>query len=143
MTLTDGDEVFELHRLVGSAEHPLNGGWSMRGEDALVLFAFTDTQYLMWQQSEADDSGQPGIEFGTYNYNLETGAVVVDTQVDTNGEWGLSHPCGVFEGHPESNDLHCGPEGREIVQTKLLAIRSPLLVKQTLSIIMVRKMRKN
>lgn len=125
LTLTDGDETFELHRLVGNAEHPLNGGWSMSEEEgALVVIAFTDGHYLMGQQAEAesDGSAQSGIEIGTYNYNLETGAVAVHVDVDSNGQWGLSHSCAVLSDaehqiYEQPNYLNCGPGGREIVQT--------------------------
>ncbi|HSX86117.1 MAG TPA: hypothetical protein VLE50_11965 [Cellvibrio sp.] len=123
MTLTDGDETFVLHRLEASAEKPLKGGWSVSEEGSLVVFALTDTHYLMGQQSVADDSGEPGAEVGTYEHNVETGAVKVSTIVDTNGQWGISHPCAILnedganDNYEQSNFLNCGPEGSEIVQT--------------------------
>jgi hypothetical protein len=122
LTLIDGDETFVLTRLMPTQESPLQGGWLMDGGDEQVVFAFTGTSYLMGQKSPEDEVGQSGAEVGTYTYNLETKAFVVDTLADTNGQWGLSHPCAVLgdDLHPqygESNYLACAAEGRDIVQT--------------------------
>lgn len=117
LKLTDADESFVLHRLIASDESPLKGGWTINEEDSLVVFAFTGTHYLMGQQSEADENGWPGAEVGTYSYNTETGAVLVDTGADTNGQWGLSHSCAIVDGTETPNDLSCGPGGRDVVQT--------------------------
>lgn len=127
LTITDGDETFKLDRLLSTEESPLQGGWSIPSDEELVVFAFTGTDYLMGQKSASDDAGQSGAEIGTYTYDAETKAIVVDTLVDTNGQWGLSHPCAVLNGdgshsnYEESNYLACGPEGRDIVQTIDLA----------------------
>lgn len=116
LTLSDADDEFVLTRLKATAESPLQGGWSFVDEEAQIFFAFTGTHYFMGQQSPADDNGWPGVELGTYIHNSETNAFVVDTELDTNGQWGASHPCAVL-GLEESNDLSCGPGGRDIVQT--------------------------
>lgn len=116
LTLSDADEDFVLTRLKATANSPLKGGWSIINEEVQVFFAFTDTHYFMGQESEADEVGHPGVELGTYTHNTETNAFVVDTELDTNGQWGASHPCAVLD-HEESNDLSCGPGGRDIVQT--------------------------
>ena len=116
LTLTDGDETFELTRLMPTQESPLQGGWVMDGEDEKVVFAFTGTHYLMGQKSPEDEVGQPGAEVGTYVYNPETKEIVVQTLEDTNGQWGLSHPCAILDVEG-ANNLNCGPEGRKILQT--------------------------
>ncbi len=116
LTFTDANGTFELQRLTASSESPLKGGWSLINEDAQVFLAFTDTHYFLGQESEADEVGAPGVELGTYNYNLATRSVVVDTDVDTNGQWGMSHPCAVLN-LEEANDLSCGPGSRDVVQT--------------------------
>jgi hypothetical protein len=116
LTLIDGDETFVLTRLMPTAESPLQGGWSMDGGDEQVVFAFTGTNYLMGQKSPEDEVGQSGAEVGTYTYDLETNEIVVTTLQDTNGQWGLSHPCAVLD-LQASNDLSCGPSGRDIIQT--------------------------
>lgn len=128
LTLTDDGAVdnepasFELRRLLPTEESPLQGGWFMDDEEEQVVFAFTDTHYFMGQMAEEDTNGQSGAEFGAYTYNAESAALVVETLMDTNGQWGLSHPCAVWNNgnHPEyeqPNYMACGPNGRDIVQT--------------------------
>ena len=121
LTLVDQDETFELDRLIASEESPLKGGWSLTDGEALIVFGFTGTHYFMGQ-SAGDDNGVPGAEMGTYVYNNETKEIRVNTLVDTNGQWGLSHPCAVLNdgshsNYEEPNYLACGPDGRDIVQT--------------------------
>lgn len=116
ITLQDADDTFELTRLKPNETHPLMGGWILDEEDATVVFAFTDEHYMMGQYSAPDEAGQPGIEFGTYAYDVETHAFTLSTLADTNGQWGLSHPCAVLD-LETSNDLSCGPDGADIVQT--------------------------
>lgn len=118
----DGEEAtFELTRLIPSEESPLKGGWFIGDE---VVFAFTDTHYFMGQYSEPeeDNSGYPGMEMGTYNYNSSTKAITYSTLVDSNGQWGLSHPCAIISDneHPQyegSNFFNCGPNGAAVLQT--------------------------
>lgn len=111
----DGEPMtFELTRLMPSQDNPLIGGWSIQSED--VYFAFSGTHYFMGQYSQADEAGEPGVEIGTYTYDADTKVINYATLVDTNSQWGLSHPCAVLN-HEESNDFTCGPEGRAIVQT--------------------------
>ena len=123
IVFTDDDETFELDRLVATDERPIQGGWAFEEEGMQIVFGFTGTHYFMGQSAGDDDNGQPGAEMGTYEYNSETNAIWVDTDVDANGQWGLSHPCAVLNennAHPEyemSNYLACGPQGRDIVQT--------------------------
>lgn len=120
LKLSDADETFELTRLVPTQESPLKGGWFIGDE---VVFAFTDDLYVMGQYAGESAGGEPGLELGTYSYNPETKAITYSTQVDFNGQWGLSHPCGVLnhnDQHPEyeeSNYLNCGPEGAAVLQT--------------------------
>jgi hypothetical protein len=122
LTLVDQDETFELDRLIASEESPLTGGWALTDGEALIVFGFTGTHYFMGQ-SAGEGNGVPGAEMGTYVYNNETKEILVNTLVDTNGQWGLSHPCAVLNSdgshsnYEESNYLACGPDGRDIVQT--------------------------
>lgn len=61
-----------------------------------------DNQYafnfLLGETAAADDSGKPGIEKGQISWDPMTGKLskVQDFEIDTNGEWGLSHPQGDF-----------------------------------------------
>lgn len=111
---TDASETFELVRLLPSSENPLIGGWSLVDQD--VFFAFSDSHYVMGQFSGDTPSGQPGVEMGSYSYDLETKALTYATQADANGEWGLSHPCGVLNADG-SNNFNCGPGDAPILQT--------------------------
>lgn len=61
-------------------------------DDELIAFRFDDQgNYLMGEFGEEDDSGWPGIERGSINWNPQTGEISADAGLDTNGEWGLSH----------------------------------------------------
>lgn len=103
-----------------TSESGIVGGWHLADSGFIALAAFTGTHYLMgqYQPNPEDTNGQSGVEYGTYTHNAETNAFVVDTLVDTNGQWGFSHPCAIVGSQwQESNDLSCGPNGAEIVQT--------------------------
>lgn len=123
LTLVDGDETFILERLVASDANPLVGGWSFTEGDALIVFGFNGSHYFMGQSAGEGESGHPGAEMGSYAFNGETKEIQVATLVDTNGQWGLSHPCAVLNtngAHPEYeqlNYLSCGPNGGKIIQT--------------------------
>lgn len=103
-----------------TSESGIVGGWHLADSGFIALAAFTGTHYLMgqYQPNPEDTNGQSGVEYGTYTHNAESNAFVVDTLVDTNGQWGFSHPCAIVGSQwQESNDLSCGPNGAEIVQT--------------------------
>lgn len=50
--------------------------------------------YTMGQATPRDAHGQPGIEYGKLNWNAITGEVNPEISIDTNEEWGMSHPIG-------------------------------------------------
>ena len=119
----EGPVKIEFQR-IKSPTNPLAGSWLIEDaeEPLLALVTFTeDGHYLMLQDSPDDDAGQSGIERGTYTYNAETHEVVFTTITDTNGQWGFSHPCAVLDTNGTQwqgkNDLSCGPDGRNIIQT--------------------------
>lgn len=119
----EGPVKIEFQR-IKSETNPLVGSWLIedKEEPLLALATFTaDGQYLMLQDSPADDAGWPGIERGTYTYNTDTSGVTFATITDTNGQWGFSHPCAVLSMSETqwqgSNDLSCGAEGADIVQS--------------------------
>src|SRR5690606_3326519 len=106
----DGDGALISFARVASDTNPLIGNWLIEIEDddsfAIVSF-IDDSNYMMVQTSTADDAGEPGMERGTYTYDAETDAVVFNVIVDTNGQWGFSHPCAVLV--DDSDELNCGP----------------------------------
>ena len=71
----------------------LLGTWYIDDEDGKVaLTFFADGSYILAESGEEDEDGQSGMERGTYSYNVTTEAFTAEAQVDTNGQWGLSHP---------------------------------------------------
>jgi len=96
------DEIISFARVV-SATNPIVGSWYATGPaspgDAggtAVITFLADGTYLFAQDGDsiADPNGQDGMERGTYTWNASTGAFSSVTTVDTNGQWGLSHPQG-------------------------------------------------
>ncbi|MCA4904860.1 MAG: hypothetical protein INH10_19680, partial [Rhodocyclaceae bacterium] len=85
LTLSDGSK---FSRLISST-NPLVGSWQV--DQAVISFA-ADGAYFIAEDSAGTPGGQNGMERGTYTWNPLTGAFSSTTLVDTNGEWGLSHP---------------------------------------------------
>ncbi|MBU1689569.1 MAG: VPLPA-CTERM sorting domain-containing protein [Gammaproteobacteria bacterium] len=54
----------------------------------------SDGTFMHIQDADGGVGGMPGIERGTYNWNPVTGSFSNALSVDTNGEWGSSHPQG-------------------------------------------------
>lgn len=99
-----GEGDLQLTRIV-DAGNPLVGTWYLYGDAvpgddaggiAMVTF-LADGTYMFGQDGDSsvatgDPSGQDGMEYGTYEYNPDTGLVTYNTTTDTSGEWGLSVP---------------------------------------------------
>lgn len=74
--------------------NPIVGSWYAGTPGKLFAFTFlSDGSYFMADDSDpaSDPFGQKGIERGTYGWNPITGAFTHTTQLNTNGQWGLSH----------------------------------------------------
>ncbi len=87
------------HMNAALATTGIAGSWRMiQGDtDPLALLTLLpDGTYTLAQNGDADNSGKPGIERGNYSWNAGTGELKAYPQIDTNGEWGLSHPQGTF-----------------------------------------------
>jgi len=84
----DGETPFTRVADAGNAQV---GAWTIPGEDLVVTF-LPDGRYVHVENgSDADLTGQDGVEFGTYTWNSAGNLALVATPgVDTNGEWGLS-----------------------------------------------------
>ena len=70
------------------------GTWEIgrTNTSAVVLHILPDGRYALGEADEADVTGQPGIEIGRLNWNALTSALSPVISVDTNGDYGLSHP---------------------------------------------------
>ena len=76
-------------------QHSIVGGWTLDGDtdDETVAFTFLDNgNFMLAHGNHPEDAlnGQAGIEFGSYNWNVGTGALSYNILTDTNGSWGLS-----------------------------------------------------
>ena len=71
----------------------LKGVWADFTAAGATLFRFGDNgAFVMAQAGAPGNGGRPGLEQGWMDVDLTTGKVGVLLEVDTNGEWGLSHP---------------------------------------------------
>ncbi|HEX7026916.1 MAG TPA: hypothetical protein VF268_06715, partial [Gammaproteobacteria bacterium] len=93
------DAVNHLQSSLDDVQASLIGSWGFRetvdGEEYFIVLTFLDQQnfVLANDESDSDPNGQDGFELGGYTWNVRSGAFVPSVRVDTNGEWGLSHPC--------------------------------------------------
>ena len=63
--------------------------WKINSGNTLLIFRHDGTYFHV-----EDDGNRPGMERGTYVWNKTSSAFSANTQRDTNGEGGLSHPSG-------------------------------------------------
>lgn len=118
-TCDEGDGEIEriAFQRVQSDSDPLVGSWLIeQGGDFVMVTLTADGYYMIAENAAPQAFGQPGIERGTYTYDTETEVVLFVTQTNTNGQWGFSHSCAVAD-LIDLNNLACGPEGRDIVET--------------------------
>ncbi len=96
-------------------ETDIHGAWLPSGPDQdftfTVVFA-ADGSYYHAEAGQADDTGQPGIETGSYSYTVVGSMLVPVPEFDQNGEWGLSHLQGVLQVIVNGDTL-LGHEGGE------------------------------
>ena len=96
---TEGD--FVASRVTSPSASSIVGSWYVsqpptpgRGSDQ-IAFTFTanGTVLIADKGTHANDpSGQSGIEWGTYTWNPVDGLLTTNILVNTDGEWGTSHP---------------------------------------------------
>jgi hypothetical protein len=100
-----GGAVLASTRVTGTS--PIVGAWSFGNaalaDNSVVVVFLPNGVYFMAEDGDSspvtgDPNGHDGIEHGTYSWNPTTGALTSSRTpapyVDTNGEWGLSHPSG-------------------------------------------------
>jgi trimeric autotransporter adhesin len=69
----------------------LKGAWI--SADGMSVIRFGDNgEYLLGEIGVADGGGRPGLEKGWFDYDPATGTVGLLLAIDSNGDWGLSHP---------------------------------------------------
>ena len=89
------DETKAQAYFFGATASALVGTWYINdAEGQVTVTFFADGNYILAESGTADADGQSGIERGTYTYNSTAGTLTSVAQVDTNGEWGLSHTSG-------------------------------------------------
>ena len=86
------------------------GGTGVAGGDA-VIFRFGDNgEFLMAQAEAPGGGGRPGLEKGWLDYDPGTGKAGILLAIDSNGEWGTSHP-GPTEGITSITDTAINSTG--------------------------------
>ena len=71
----------------------LKGVWGSDDASGGFVIRFGDNgDYLMAQVGAPDGGGRPGLEKGWVDYDPATGKTGVLLAIDSNGEWGFSHP---------------------------------------------------
>ncbi len=70
------------------------GTWEIgrTNTSAVLLHILPDGRYALGEADVADETGKSGIETGRLNWNALTSALSPVISVDTNGDYGLSHP---------------------------------------------------
>lgn len=78
----------------------IEGTWSLKidEKEPRVLFYFDGQgNYIFGQAQAQDHAGRTGIEKGNIRWNASNGKLQPTMLIDTNGQWGLSHP--IESGH--------------------------------------------
>ena len=70
------------------------GTWEIgrTNTSAVLLHILPDGRYALGEADVADETGKSGIEIGRLNWNALTSALSPEISLDTNGDYGLSHP---------------------------------------------------
>lgn len=96
---TIGPECEVLQRIEGGAGSVV-GGWLLgdatQSDSSAVVVLMAGGTFFMAEDGAADAFGQDGVEIGSYFWNPVTGAFAssLPLEVDTTGDWGLSHMSG-------------------------------------------------
>jgi Ca2+-binding RTX toxin-like protein len=94
LVIVSSTGTFGLTAVTADPSSAIVGTWYTSGgpgHHASVTF-LADGTYVIAEDAPLEPTGQPGVEFGSYTWNSASGALTTDVLVDTNGEWGLSHP---------------------------------------------------
>jgi hypothetical protein len=97
-TAVTEDGNVALTRVTGTS--PLVGAYGSAdtADESVALVFLPNGYFYLVQDGDSTPAGDPnghdGMEWGTYSWNSTTHAFTANVLVDTNGEWGLSHPDG-------------------------------------------------
>ncbi|MFT6242252.1 MAG: hypothetical protein ACJAQT_004355 [Akkermansiaceae bacterium] len=98
---------FDCYLLQAAAPKAIVGAWqfgdSSTQDSGLLVFQENGT-YFHVEDPAPGSHGNAGVEMGTYSLD-ESGALTVETLIDTNGDIGLSHPSGSDTFSVEGNTL--------------------------------------
>ncbi len=111
--------VIPLNSSKSTQVNNLVGSWGFIGgaNDTGIITFLDATNYTMVQDGTPDAAGQDGMEIGTYTWDSSTGAFTVNVIIDTNGEWGLSHPQGAATISVTGNTLtYTDPTGTSVLK---------------------------
>lgn len=117
-------ETTALKRVKATADNALVGTWTHLHDPvtpnpgeirAFTLTFLPDGQFMLAEVADPDDSGEAGIEHGTFEWDASGHNFAVTRLVrDTNGEWGLSHS-GIQLAAVEGDQLTVTLEGEDPV----------------------------
>jgi hypothetical protein len=129
LTLTDFGGAYVFERVVSST-NAIVGSWRLTnspGVSTIVSFLANGTYFHAEDQMSPafDPSGQNGMERGTFSWNSVSGAFSSVTLVDTNGQWGLSHPQGALTVSVSGNLLTLTDFGGAYVFERVAPIPEP------------------
>ena len=95
--VSEEDAIAHMQEQAGKNGLSIVGTWYVNeGSEFVVTVTFlADGHYMLVEDGEdGDESGGPGVEYGTYTWDPVSGDLAATVTTDTNGEWGLSHPMG-------------------------------------------------
>lgn len=88
---------FTVFTVLSSNVAPIVGAWQFgdgTNNDSGILVFQADGTYFHAEDGIAESSANDGVERGTYIWDEQTGLIIATPNVDTNGQYGLSHPNG-------------------------------------------------
>jgi hypothetical protein len=120
--------AFTAKRVTGTDS--IVGGWIFGNpvvDDSSTIMVFlgngSSGNYWFAQDGPSEPGGFDGIEFGTWVWNSGTGDISTTPVVDTNGEWGFSHPAGLITAILSRDKLQLGVKDTGDTDDTLTGIR--------------------
>ena len=85
------------------------GTWEFErtNAEAVIIHILDNGSFVFGQATPTDHAGQAGIELGQLNWQAPSSSISPSFTLDTNGEWGFSHPIGVHTLNFDGTNLVC------------------------------------